>query len=73
MAGTSDDGSVNTADLGPPSIRLLQYAFIPWGAHGVGKMTIKLALYCIARMANEDSRLKPDYPPLASMAQMDRH
>ncbi|KAJ9296755.1 hypothetical protein DTO271G3_4954 [Paecilomyces variotii] len=73
MAGKSDDHSVTSTDLGPFPIRLMQYAFVPWDAHGVGNVTIKLALYCISRMANEDSRLKPDYLPLASMAQMGHH
>lgn len=73
MAGILDNGSVRTTDLGLLLIRLLQYVFVPWSVHGVGNVTIKLALYCIACIANEDSRLKPDYLPLASVAQMGHH
>ncbi|KAJ5827891.1 hypothetical protein N7447_004654 [Penicillium robsamsonii] len=47
------------------SIGLVEYKKIPWSA--TSGLTIKLALYCLVRLAAEDGNdLKPDYPPLAS-------
>ncbi|PYI01820.1 hypothetical protein BO78DRAFT_401019 [Aspergillus sclerotiicarbonarius CBS 121057] len=73
ISGVSEaisDMSVKSSDMGAPSIRLMKYVFVPWGAQGVGNLTVKLALYCIARIANEDSGLKPDYTPLAAIARL---
>ncbi|KAE8145680.1 hypothetical protein BDV25DRAFT_164122 [Aspergillus avenaceus] len=64
------DLSVRSADVGPPSIRLMKYAFVPWRAQGTGALTVKLALYCIVRIANEDSGLRPHYTPLTTMVQL---
>ncbi|KAJ2898884.1 hypothetical protein MKZ38_003604 [Zalerion maritima] len=44
-----------------------EYINIPWGAHGRGRLTIKLALWCLAMMAtNGDSYIDYSYPDLDS-------
>lgn len=44
-----------------------EYAVIPWSAHGQGRLTIKLALWCLAMMAaNGDGYLDYSYPGLDS-------
>ncbi|KAB8239894.1 hypothetical protein BDV35DRAFT_375173 [Aspergillus flavus] len=49
-----------------PRIALVKYKSIPWSAHGEC-LTIKLALYCLARLADEDGLdLRDAYPPLVS-------
>ncbi|KAF7184631.1 hypothetical protein CNMCM7691_005874 [Aspergillus felis] len=61
--------SVTSQDVSAPTIRLVQYAFIPWEAQGREKLTVKLALYCITLLANEASELRPDYAPLIPVSQ----
>ncbi|KAJ0417514.1 hypothetical protein BJY00DRAFT_315807 [Aspergillus carlsbadensis] len=70
ISETLTDMSIVSASLAPPSIRLLKYAFVPLGASGIGSLTVKLGLYFLARMGNEDSELRPDYPPLVSSPQL---
>ncbi|OAA67345.1 hypothetical protein SPI_01921 [Niveomyces insectorum RCEF 264] len=42
-----------------------EYAVIPWSRHGRGKLTIKLALWCLAMMAaNGDRYVDYEYPGL---------
>lgn len=48
------------------SIGLVEYKKIPWSA--TSGLTIKLALYCLVRLAAEDGNdLKTDYPRLTSL------
>ncbi|KGO61331.1 hypothetical protein PEX2_094190 [Penicillium expansum] len=50
------------------SIGLVEYKRIPWSA--TSGLTIKLALYCLVRLAAEDgSDLKTDYPRLTSQVE----
>ncbi|KAJ9137704.1 hypothetical protein NKR23_g8927 [Pleurostoma richardsiae] len=40
-----------------------EYAVIPWARHGPGKLTVKLALWCLAMMAaNGDNYIDYSYP-----------
>jgi hypothetical protein len=44
-----------------------EYAVVPWDAHGRGRLTIKLALWCLAMMAaNGDNYIDYWYPDLDS-------
>ncbi|KAH6848205.1 hypothetical protein B0I37DRAFT_354835 [Chaetomium sp. MPI-CAGE-AT-0009] len=44
-----------------------EYALVPWDAHGRGRLTIKLALWCLAMMAaNGDNYIDYWYPDLDS-------
>ncbi|KJZ70541.1 hypothetical protein HIM_10085 [Hirsutella minnesotensis 3608] len=44
-----------------------EYTAIPWDAHGEGRLTIKLALWCLSMMAtNGDSFIDYSYPKLDS-------
>ncbi|EAW20660.1 uncharacterized protein NFIA_030930 [Aspergillus fischeri NRRL 181] len=61
--------SVTSQDVSAPTIRLVQYAFVPWEAQGREKLTVKLALYCITLLANEASELRPDYAALVPVSQ----
>jgi hypothetical protein len=60
------DMSLTSDDLSALMIRLVQYAFVPWDAHGAGILMVKLALYCLTLLAKDDSILRPDYAPLVS-------
>ncbi|KAH6627772.1 hypothetical protein F5144DRAFT_283697 [Chaetomium tenue] len=44
-----------------------EYAIVPWAAHGRGRLTIKLALWCLAKMASTgDNTIDYCYPDLDS-------
>ncbi|KAK5989677.1 hypothetical protein PT974_07932 [Cladobotryum mycophilum] len=44
-----------------------EYAVIPWGSHGTGVLTIKLAFWCLSLMAtNRDRWIDYSYPQLHS-------
>jgi hypothetical protein len=66
ISASLTDMSLTSDDLSAPTIRLVQYAFVPWDAHGAGTLTVKLALYCLTLLAKDDSVLGPDYAPLVS-------
>ncbi|RAK97448.1 uncharacterized protein BO80DRAFT_448436 [Aspergillus ibericus CBS 121593] len=62
ISGQPTDMSVDESDL-KPRIGLVKYKSIPWSAEA--GLTIKLALYCLIRLADEDGNdLKVEYPPL---------
>ncbi|KAL8366289.1 hypothetical protein RB595_004860 [Gaeumannomyces hyphopodioides] len=43
-----------------------EYAIIPWSHHGHGKLTVNLALWCLAMMSMHDSSIETRYKPLDS-------
>lgn len=60
-ASYADDNPVNW-DFEPPD-----YAVIPWGEHRPGRLTVKLALWCLAMMAaNGGCDIDYSYPALDS-------
>ncbi|KAF5021076.1 hypothetical protein F66182_6909 [Fusarium sp. NRRL 66182] len=51
-----------------------EYAAIPWGAHGKGRLTIKLAAFCLCLVsARGMAHVDNHYPPLDSWVQVERH
>ncbi|OAA63273.1 hypothetical protein SPI_03436 [Niveomyces insectorum RCEF 264] len=56
----SDNDPVKWAYHGP------EYAVVPWSAHGAHKLTVKLALWCLAMMAVNDNHIDYWYPDLDS-------
>ncbi|EHK22895.1 uncharacterized protein TRIVIDRAFT_60285 [Trichoderma virens Gv29-8] len=59
------DEEATNWDYYPP-----EYAIIPWDVHGPGKLTIKLALWCLAMMAANGHRyIAYSYPDLDSWRQ----
>ncbi|KAB5566426.1 hypothetical protein GE09DRAFT_1106699 [Coniochaeta sp. 2T2.1] len=59
-----DDNPMNT-EYQPP-----EYVVIPWASHGAGRLTVKMALFCICLMAGRgDTGFDTDYPALDSWRQ----
>ena len=62
----------STSDVSVPSsivqlaahVSAMEYAIIPWEGRREDGMTMKLALYCIALLANEGNDLRSEYEPL---------
>ena len=49
-----------------------EYATIRWSSHGEGRLTIKMALFCLGLMASRgESTIETDYPPLDSWRWLD--
>ncbi|KAH7151932.1 hypothetical protein B0J13DRAFT_547167 [Dactylonectria estremocensis] len=66
-----DNDHARTADAEflPP-----EYAVIYWNAHGMGRLTIKLSIFCLCLMAaGGNGSIDYGYPPLDSWAQVGRH
>ncbi|OAA59099.1 hypothetical protein SPI_06301 [Niveomyces insectorum RCEF 264] len=62
-----DDSATTSYSIYPP-----EYALIPWTSHGPGKLTVKLALWCLAMMAgNGDGHVDYSYPYLDSWREVE--
>lgn len=50
-----------------------EYVVIPWTAHGKGRLSIKLSVFCLSLMAAANGNILDDYPPLDSWRQEGQH
>uniref|UniRef100_A0A0B7JJ87 Uncharacterized protein n=1 Tax=Bionectria ochroleuca TaxID=29856 RepID=A0A0B7JJ87_BIOOC len=58
---SNDDATSKSVEYQP-----LGYAAKDWRAHGEGRLTIKLALFCLCLMAARGKSIQTSYPPLDS-------
>ncbi|KAF5026129.1 hypothetical protein F66182_1777 [Fusarium sp. NRRL 66182] len=61
-------------DLAHTELHPPEYAVIAMSAHGRGKLTVKLSIFCLCLMAARKGGIgDDDYPPLDSWSQVGRH
>jgi hypothetical protein len=67
-AQSYNDSEHAHAEFLPP-----EYAVVPWTAHGKGRLSVKLSVFCLSLMAIVNGNILDDYPPLDSWRQEGRH
>ncbi|KAL2757400.1 hypothetical protein ACRALDRAFT_2032328 [Sodiomyces alcalophilus JCM 7366] len=65
---TSVSSAVSNLSLG--DLHWPEYAFVPWKAHGRGRLTVRLALFFLSLLARGSVDLEYDYPPLDSWTEL---